>query len=592
MFKNLKKKMAKVALIAIALQLVVFGLGGGATGAYAAVEPDLVDPSLVSISYGGQVALGTADSNTFVLDVSKADGVDLQAATVVIDEDVTIDVIGSGSLLLDDYIYSTITPEINVADLLGFSPVTLVDLQSYGDVITLELTLTDADAPDNMSTYEVIVMTKDSTDPILTAVSYNETAATMSGNVWAFDTNGLTDSDLAAMEIVMTASEAGTLTFTDYGTSETLVEGDNTFALSTLVGSDVTNALLQSIAVEGSVTINAEFEDDSTNATSYQFLFSLDTTKVVVTMTSKPVIVNNVEEAIEVTFVGDESISLSSATIEFVQGTVTYSAPALDVVAKDAKTLIVTIPADTFAKGTEAIAVTADFADVAGNVTNFVGSIEVDTVAPAAVTGLTLLLDKNTGNVTLAWVNPTAGTYESIIIKRIGNDGSIAKFVTSGPTVIGYVDDTTQRGVTYDYIVLVVDAAGNSTATAPASILVPNIVVAVATTVTTTTGTVDFEESDSSNEVAVTAEVDEDVAAATDITDTEEDGLPIWGIILLIFIAAVGAYLIWSQKPAPQAERIFIEEKKNTKTKPEKPVNDNAPKKKSNPNNKNTNKKK
>jgi len=170
--------------------------------------------------------------------------------------------------------------------------------------------------------------------------------------------------------------------------------------------------------------------------------------------------------------------------------------------------------------------------------------IVTTTVAPAAVTGLTTLVDSQ-GHVTLSWTNPTAGTYTGIRVYRVGEF-----YVDLDPSATTYTDLTAEKGKTYQYVVTVVNADGVTTSTPQITVAVPAAVVAAAVS-----------DSFAPEATEVTAEVKADTAADETPLTKDEKGFPTWGIILLLILAAVGAYLIWSQNPAPVAAPVIAKTK-------------------------------
>jgi hypothetical protein len=190
-------------------------------------------------------------------------------------------------------------------------------------------------------------------------------------------------------------------------------------------------------------------------------------------------------------------------------------------------------------------------------------SFILDTVAPAAVTGVTTLVNPD-GSVTLSWVNPPAGTYSYL---RITRDG-VPMANDLGVNTTSYTDATTVKGQTYQYVIIVGDEAGNETPTTtipPVSVSAP--VVASAISDTTYYPTPTPTPTPTSTSTNTTAEVK---ANTTDnnTTSSNKSGFPIWAIILLIILALVGAYLIWNQKPAEQPKvTIETKNKNNSNTK-------------------------
>lgn len=190
--------------------------------------------------------------------------------------------------------------------------------------------------------------------------------------------------------------------------------------------------------------------------------------------------------------------------------------------------------------------------DASDNVSPLVStSITLKTVAPPAVTGVTATPVSN--GVQLTWVNPTdTSSYEGLKIVRT-NGSNVVVFMLPDKTASSYLDTSAVKGVSYTYAVIAYDAAGNSTFSVPYIITYPADEEVVAP---------------ASNEIASAAISDsaastEDNSLGDKLKDikgsdinpdedekTEDNGLPFWGLMLLLILAGVGAYLFWIQKPA------------------------------------------
>jgi hypothetical protein len=171
-------------------------------------------------------------------------------------------------------------------------------------------------------------------------------------------------------------------------------------------------------------------------------------------------------------------------------------------------------------------------------------AVQAIAVAPAAVTGLTTIVN-GAGHVTLSWTNPPTGTFTGIRVYRVGDF-----YVDLDPTATTFTDLTVQKGVTYQYVVMVIGENGITTSSPQVTVAVPAPVVAAAVSDTTAYVPIDLDFDADSN---VAAEVKADTTEADKVdeeTKKEEDNdFPAWGILLLVILAAVGGYLIWSQKP-------------------------------------------
>jgi hypothetical protein len=168
-------------------------------------------------------------------------------------------------------------------------------------------------------------------------------------------------------------------------------------------------------------------------------------------------------------------------------------------------------------------------------------------VAPAAVTDLVVTIGAN-GQVTLTWVNPPAGTYSGLRVYRVGD---FYVDLPAGTTT--FTDLTAVGGKTYQYVVMVLNEQGNSTSTPQVTVAVPVVVAAAVS------------DSFTPQADASTPEVKADTAVTEpEAQNSDDNGFPVWGIVLLVILAAVGAYLIWSQKPEPVVAPV--EPKKKTST--------------------------
>lgn len=188
--------------------------------------------------------------------------------------------------------------------------------------------------------------------------------------------------------------------------------------------------------------------------------------------------------------------------------------------------------------------------------------INFDPLAPAAITGLAATTDA-AGHVSLTWVNPNiTGTFTTL---RIVRNGTMS--VMLDPTATSFLDLTTVPGGTYQYVVIVGDAAGNETATSQVTVSVPAAVIAAA--VSDSTGFISETTTPSDDGTEVKADTTSDTA--TPKTDSKDEGFPVWGIILLLILAAVGGYLIWNQAPVtPNTTPVAESKKKNSNTKTKK----------------------
>jgi len=556
MLKNLKKKFAKVALVVLALQLVFLGLGANPTAVKAAEN---VSTKSISISSEIQSSFVAGTSGKASLTVDNQGGLDYKD----VEAEITIAGANSGDLAAVE----SINPDLTTTDVLSAFSHSTKGLTAEYDLGSLTGTYVKTFNFDltfkTPGTYGLNVVLTDESDTVLATLPI-------------VDDQGPAFNVLENISISTTMPSVVKLA-TDVPFTATV---DNTYGANHNVNAKLTikdalvtdiaklkNGLSNIVLTQEGANVVAEFNNQSIKAgTVYPFSLTInfvtekkydytldlnesnpsaallatlsgsvtaDGTAPVVTMTSKPVIVNDVAKEIVVTFTGNESISLSSSFVVFTQGSKTYSGVAVTPQVDPTKVVVI-VPADQFDPGVSPITVAATFKDLVGNVAApFTARIEVDTIAPAAVTGVTTLVNAD-GTVTLSWVNPPAGTFSTLRIVRVGDFT-----VTLDPSATSYTDATTVKGQTYQYVIVVGDEAGNETTTAPVSVTVPAPVVASAISDTTTPAPTNTNTTPAVN------------ASTTDTSKTDnKPGFPAWGIILLVILALVGGYLIWNQKPA------------------------------------------
>ncbi len=284
-----------------------------------------------------------------------------------------------------------------------------------------------------------------------------------------------------------------------------------------------------------------------------------------VTTTFAPVIVNNLGKSINVFFSANENMTVDSFTYE-VDGAPFVPADPTLVKADTTDFALfhsVQIPANFFAGATTSLTLNYVAKDKVGN--PYVGKvvIPVDLVAPGKVENLVATTNAD-GSVVLSWTNP-AGDYTGLQVKRDG------VFLTTLPVgTITYTDTSVTRGTTYSYTVTAFDAAGNETVTAPVQITVPGLQVAAAVS-DSTNYTTDSTGKDAGTVTSAANSVD----TKGDKDEDKENGLPFWAIVLLVVLAAVGGYLIYNQKPvatpvvaAPKKEKAVAPKKTTPKKKP------------------------
>ena len=177
--------------------------------------------------------------------------------------------------------------------------------------------------------------------------------------------------------------------------------------------------------------------------------------------------------------------------------------------------------------------------------------LEVDITAPMKASGLKA--DYLNGKVVLSWANPTEEYAGLKIVKVSDNDTS--EIVLTDKTAISFSDENVVPGKSYSYKVVVMDRAGNSSVSDPATVFIP--VPPVKKSVTTSNVTSNQIASAAiSDSAAATISADDNTPAETEEVKAEEtkdedneEGLPFWGLLLLILLAGVGAYLFYAQKP-------------------------------------------
>jgi len=530
MFKNVKSKIAKVALAVLTLQLAFMGLGTGATQASAISDPVLPAPVVtldksdlyqdesvnlkIKLTTPGNYAslFLTIDGTHYDLLGSYQDGSadDLDGTadgvfTQRFDYAMLTPLLTTGG-----HVYETTLPLLADSDLSGlnFGEFSVdVKLGFRAPVVTLN--------PAVIYQNENTKLTAKLTTPGNWATFYATTDGTNYTFVGSYvdggadDQDGLTNGSFVAnLDYSDFPTVPANYTTHVYETSGQMLASDSLVFLSFGVGS-------------------LSVKQDLVAPT---FTFSVVPAKV-----------TDVTKAVTLNVKSDKLLATTATgydiTIETVQGT---DAPVAQTVnpSADGVNFTSTI-AGLKAGDDQLIKVFVSATDAHGNTKTAVYTVAdfsftVDTVAPAAVTGITTIVDAS-GHVTISWTNPPAGTYTKLRIVRVGDFT-----VTLDPTATSYTDLTTEQGKTYQYVIVVGDGAGNETTTPQVTVAVPAAVVAAAV-------------SDTTSYVAPSTTTEEVKAADEDTTETpattEENGFPAWGIIILVLLAAVGAYLIWSQKP-------------------------------------------
>jgi len=184
--------------------------------------------------------------------------------------------------------------------------------------------------------------------------------------------------------------------------------------------------------------------------------------------------------------------------------------------------------------------------DVAGNPTNISVIFRIDDIAPGKVTDLKVVAGN--GKVDLSWKNPTDSDLANIQIVRNGT-----VLATLASTVTAYSDTAVVNGANYTYDVYAVDTAGNKSdkVSASATPSAPQAISAastsrVASAITTETLTPPIGEVKAAE---ITKDDDQGQAdeKGTEVKETKR--IPVWGIIFLLILAAIGGYLFYVQNP-------------------------------------------
>ena len=182
------------------------------------------------------------------------------------------------------------------------------------------------------------------------------------------------------------------------------------------------------------------------------------------------------------------------------------------------------------------------------------------TVAPTMVQNFVVSID-GSGNVILSWTNPSGSTYAGIRVLRDG-----APLVSLDPSATSFVDLTAEKGKTYFYQIAVFDSASNESITTPFYVSVPvppsNLIASAGIS---DSGEITSAAASDSKEVKGDDKID---LGKTDDNKKEDENLPWWGIILLIVLVLVGAYLLFTQRPKnepPRPEPVMTKPKSTPK---------------------------
>jgi len=455
MFKNLNKKFAKVALVVMAMQLSLMGIGTGATLAYA--DDDVNPPTVIALTHN-EAAKTITYTFSEPVRLTSNDGAIVYTASEYADK-------------LGIYAFDDVTMSYGPTEAIGTD---VVSTTMVGNVMTIGYTGSLVKAV--VSKYVV-----DAWGSRIADMAGNKMVADQATQVFtvASDVTAPTSTvvhDEVAKTITYTFSEPVKLTSNDGAIVYTASEYADKLAIYEVMGLDYTTLTKVEASPITVATLNPA------------------KTKLVLTYTGSLV------KSIDAKYVVDawgyritdelNNKMVSDASQMFtVLGTLSRVVPA--------------------------------------TVTDLVSSVDAD------------------GHVTLTWTNPPAGTFTSIRVYREGDF-----YIDLPATSTRYTDMSTERGVTYNYVVRTINSVGNFANTSQLPVTVPAATPVVATAFTDSSNTwaADYvaPETNTNNEEvkAQTAETDEPI-------EEKKDGFPTWGIIMLLILAAVGGYLIWNQNPAP-----------------------------------------
>lgn len=567
MFKNLKGKFAKLALVVLALQLAFLGLGSGAGQALAVVSGSPA-PTLMSVTANIGGVTQTVPAGQFFAAYKGQTVVPNMLATLS-ESDVSL--------------VSGTTGDITIMGPLGGSVTNVI--ADYGT-----FTLVGNQA----------IITPNSGNAVLADIgdfTFTVAAGTIENSAGTLNAEinfGLEVTASLAPALVSVTAVLGGVSQTKLANeSLTAIIGQSVGAISAIVTEDST---LVSPLTEGVVTISGEtippltsygtFVVDPTNhkklnitpntgnaalALEGVFTFTVaagqiqsvsgtpnagTTFSLVVTTNSITAIgaIVGTPQVGEILTAGTLTPALATATYQWqssldgvnfsnISGATTknYSVALVDI----GKFLRV-----------KAVGTTPYTGTVISNPTTVVPTA----VAPSKVENPTALVNPD-GTVTFSWEKPLTGSYTGYRIQRDG----IAISLDLQSNQLTYTDNNVVRGQTYVYSIVTIDAKTGLTYTLSpfAGITIPSPVVAAAFSDNTTWAADYVAPETNTNTPEVKAQTTETVEGPKN--DTKQ-GFPVWGIILLLILAAVGGYLIWSQKPAPVAAPV-AKTKKNTSNK-------------------------
>lgn len=181
--------------------------------------------------------------------------------------------------------------------------------------------------------------------------------------------------------------------------------------------------------------------------------------------------------------------------------------------------------------------------DLAGNSGTGNSSFTLDNVAPGKVADLKAVAGD--GKIDLSWTNPTDADLANIQIIRNGT-----VLATLAKTVTTYSDTAVTNGTAYTYDVYAIDTAGNRSEKVSVNVTpVAPVVTAVATSEVTSAITTETIKPADEGEIKAEVKEAEEEEPKKDTEVKEDKKIPVWGILFLLILAAIGGYLFYVQNP-------------------------------------------
>lgn len=314
---------------------------------------------------------------------------------------------------------------------------------------------------------------------------------------------------------------------------------------------------------EGTYNVSVEATDESDNVgndvTSDEL--TIDLTVPTLTSTVTPVIANQNDKKVEIEITADEALLEQKVPVAPLDQKVialgsTYEVkltinedplnPMKVYIQKDAAgdyKFEYDLPDVT----EKTIEFEAEALDLAGNKGSVKGLIKIDKVAPGKVTDLTAI--SGNAKADLKWTNPADTDLSNIQIFR---DGTLIK--TLDLTENMYSDTSLINGKEYTYDVYALDISGNksekvtakATPKAPALSFISTAEAAPSETSTITTEQLKPAEK---GEIKADTTQKEDTKEGQGTEVKNDKKIPVWGIIFLLILAAIGGYLFYVQNP-------------------------------------------